>query len=91
MARKLYGVLDPDGKTIHVLAFSSGFCKDEFVRPVARYDENLEMVWEEAKEQGYRCVELNLVFKGKTKCVIHDDAPDPWELLIDCEAKGEEQ
>jgi hypothetical protein len=89
MARKLFGVLDPDGKTIHVLAFSAKFCKDEFVRPVARHDESFDLLWEEAKAEGYRCIELGIASKERNKYQIHDEAPDPWELLMDCEEAQE--
>lgn len=88
MPRKLFGVLDLDGKTIHVLAFSAKFCKDEFVRPVARHDESFDLLWEEAKAEGYRCIELGIAPKERNKYQIHDEAPDPWELLANYEEEN---
>jgi hypothetical protein len=81
MARKLYGILHPDNKTILVIAFTAGDCQDELVRPVARDGESFDILWEEAKAQGYRCVELGINDKGRNKYTIDDNAPDPWELL----------
>jgi hypothetical protein len=43
------------------------------------------MLWEEAKAQGYRCVELGIADKSRNKYTIDDNAPDPWELLANYE------
>jgi hypothetical protein len=48
---------------------------------VARDGESFDILWEEAKAQGYRCVELGITDKGRNKYTIDDNAPDPWELL----------
>jgi hypothetical protein len=85
MARKLYGILHPDNKTILVVAFTTGDCRDELVRPVARDGESFDMLWEEAKAQGYRCIELGITDKTRNKYTIDDNAPDPWEFLANYE------
>jgi hypothetical protein len=83
--RRIYGVLDPDGVSIHVISFSASHCKDEFARIWVRPGETLESVWEEAKANGFRCIEVSLARKGGNKYKVHKDAIDPWDLLYDAE------
>lgn len=85
MSRKLFGVIDPDGKTVHVFGFSAKVCKHEFVRPFLHHEETFERAWEEAKAEGYRCIEIGFCPSKRKKYEIADDAPDSWELLREVE------
>ena len=85
MGRKLFALVDPDGRTVLCLAFRVNDCKDEVSSSYMNPGDSYELGWERAKAVGYLVKEVGLTKPSMAFYDIDSDMVDPWELLEDAD------